>query len=92
MIVYILSDYDESGAEHVTATLDRKLLAGMIETNWPSSYFRYGHEKEWKSAALAKLTTLLEKSDEELLTLGMDGHDLHDGWGGAQLHVVRLVE
>ena len=82
--VYILSDYGEHGAEHVTATLDRAKLMDMIDANWPSE-----SGDPWNEDAKAGLSEHLKKSDEELAAKG--GLNCHQGWGGMQIHVVRLV-
>lgn len=80
--LYILSDHAEDGAENVCATLDRSLLPRLIDRNWPDTTER------WRADAKAGLAHLLKESDEELLS--PDGHNCHHGWGGIQLHVVRL--
>ncbi len=88
--IYILSDYEEHGAENVTATLDRSRLLGMVEENWP---FRKGSREQhddWIMRAKAGLEKHLQKTDKELVST-RDGWNCHDGWGGMQLHVVKLV-
>lgn len=89
--VYILSDYDEYGAENVTATLDRARLHDLIAENWPVAMpeFDACRQAEWVAEAQARLAVVLLNSDEDLAV--RDGTNLHDGWGGAQLHVVRLA-
>ena len=77
MKVYILSDYEEDGAEHVSATLDKEKLPEMLDK------LGYGKRPEAKE----KLAALLEK--DELLT--RHGKDLESGWGGSMLHIVELV-
>jgi len=86
--VYILSDYNEYGAENVTATLDRAKLETVMRKSWPDAGFPYGGLNEWLAEAAAKMAELLQKSDAELASV--DGHNLHRGWGGMQLHVVEL--
>lgn len=91
-LVYILSTYEENGAEDVTATLDRSCLLDMIDQNWFYEEIKGSYEKrkqrheEWITEAKDNLKILLRKSDEELVGVW----DCHDGWGGMQLHVVRL--
>jgi len=84
--VYILSDHDEYGAENLVATLDRSLLMGMVEKNWPK------YKPVWIEEAKAGLARHLEElSDEELCEkTRKNGLDCHRGWGGMQLHVVKL--
>ena len=82
--VYILSDYEEHGANNVTATLDRGKLPAMVDANWPP-----GDTPDWNAKAKAGLAKLLERPDEELA--GPNGHNATDGWGGLMLHVVELV-
>ena len=100
MYVYILSDYDEHGAENVVASLDRARLFDLVNENWPTppagkdetaagAIAREVYHAEWIEEGLAGLRRRLEKSDEELAT-GRP-HNCHNGWGGMQLHVVKLV-
>jgi hypothetical protein len=75
--VYILSTYQENGAENVIATLDRTKLHGLL-----TSYFKpLAHEHE-------RLAELMAGNDDELSKT--DGHYLSNGWGGIELHVVEL--
>jgi len=61
-----------------------------LKRNWPQCYLRDGD-----GAALA---ALLERPDRDLAgetprsneMTGNCGHNLNDGWGGRQLHVVVL--
>ncbi len=80
--VYILSTYDEYGAEDVVATLDRDRLVHLCDIHWAEAFktSAEGHDE------LVKL--LAEKTDETLAN--GDGWNLHLGWGGVQLHVVKL--
>lgn len=92
MLVWILSDHDEYGAENVCATIDKFKLAGLIDTNWPDkpneTLQQRQHAAEWRNRARMKLLELLTHPEEELL---LDHkHELHEGWGGMQLHVVEL--
>lgn len=90
--VYLLSDHDEYGSQHVVATLDRSKLEGLIDENWPNkpteSEVMHSRWEAWRAEAKAGLAEHLARSDEELAT-GMP-LNLHSGWGGAQLHVVKL--
>jgi hypothetical protein len=102
--VFILSTYQESGAEDVVTTLDRQKLVGLIEQNWPDAeaermteppaprehYLR--EHRKFKDEARARLKVILEKSDAELAaeTQQHGGIMLNHGWGGMQLHVCEL--
>jgi hypothetical protein len=82
--VYILSDYEEHGAEHVVATLDRSKLMDLVDINWPEV-------DEWNTKAKAGLAANLDLGDEILADRpDGDGWNCHKGWGGMQLHVVVL--
>lgn len=105
--VYILSDHEDYGAEHVTATLDRSKLVGMLDANWPHApktrVVIVGRNKDrtaiWKEVpgfvekAKAELAKIIHLTDEELAEkCGERSISLHwGGWGGIQLHVVKLV-
>jgi hypothetical protein len=84
MYAYMLSDYEEHGSTNVTATLDRSLLLSMLDTNWAN------RSEAYRLQAREGLTKLLARSDEDLC--GADGNACEHGWGGIQLHVIRLVE
>lgn len=74
--IYLLSDYEEHGSEHMVATLDRDKLFGLIEN-------------QWGAYNIPGLQELLKKPDEEL-DRGC-GWNCPPGWGGPQLHVVKLI-
>ncbi len=95
-VVYTLSEYKEHGAEKVTATLDKSLLIEVLEKNWPlEKEFAFQRQiskeehEEWISPYRESLKELMQKPDEELVS--SCGQDLCDGWGGLQLHVVKLI-
>lgn len=91
--VYILSHYHEYGAQNVVATLDRTTLIGLMKKNWPEIVKWDGSERSYGAAHdsdVAGLEKLLERPDEDLAR--DDGNDLCKGWGGIQLHVVKLDE
>jgi hypothetical protein len=91
MYVYILSTYAEHGATDATATLDRAKLADMMDANWPLAGDEYPeYLKTWLAEAKAGLSKELLQTDEELSQRGRDGINLQSGWGGMQLHVVKL--
>lgn len=83
--VYLLSNHREDGAEEVGATLIRESLPRLLEGRLA------GYTDEFQSQAREKLPALLRKSDEELAAGEFGhGHSLMYGWGGEQLHVVKL--
>lgn len=88
--VFILSDYQEDGAEHVVATLDRNDLMTMIDANWPQDTLETEDKNSWVNQAKTELTKLLTSSSDEDLAEGDGKYDLHNGWGGMQLHVRKL--
>jgi hypothetical protein len=88
--VYILSDYEEHGAENVCATLDRGRLHQLVDKNWPPPHNSTA-SKEWTAEAHAGLEEHLKKSDD-VLSSKTSGWNCHSGWGGMQLHVVELKE
>ena len=95
-LVYILSEYEEQGAEKVTATLNKSRLIDVLEENWPLKK-KYAFQRqiskeeheEWIAPYREALKELMQKPDEELIS--GSGQDLCEGWGGLMLHVVRLV-
>jgi hypothetical protein len=102
--VYLLSDYDEHGSMGVRATLKREGLLAIVDTFYSPEALPYwakdneaGMQKYFQNVKKmtaenrAALEKLLEKSDEELWDHG-NPTDLLRGWGGMQLHVVRLEE
>jgi hypothetical protein len=89
MNVYILSVYEEHGAEEVNVTLCREKLPMMLE--------RYLKDCDDPEAAKARATLaeLLAEPDESLTRpcgVGYGAQSVGDGWGTVQLHVVPLYE
>ena len=81
--VYVISTYDEHGAD-VVATLDRDRL---IELLWACNA---RSKLAVTSDEIQNLTSALLMSDEELSAL--DGKALtKKGWGGFVLYVVKLL-
>ena len=81
--VYLLSVYDEHGSESVRATLNRRFLPELLVRPWG----RWVPSEKY----VKRLAEILQSPDTDLA--GKDGampRDLGDGWGGPQLHVVRL--
>lgn len=87
-LVYILSDYEEQGANRVVATLDRDKLPALIDSNWPDVPHKKWDYAGWREEAKATLAEYLQLSEADLIS--PNGLNLHKGWGGAQLHVVNL--
>lgn len=81
MRVYILSDYEEHGAENVRATIDKNKVVELFE-NLVSKW----EDVNYATKCRAKLNQLLENN---ILTTQC-GKDLGDGWGGLQLHIIEL--
>jgi hypothetical protein len=84
--VYLLGTYDEHGSDGIKATLDRSRLPDILASaKWD------GDDLSDEQAELAKL---LDRPDAELWRSGGgyagSTHDLSQGWGGWQLHVVPL--
>lgn len=50
--IYLLSDYEEHGAEHVVATLDRSKLQSMLDKHWPEPDW----EAHWSAPMWAHAT------------------------------------
>ena len=80
--VYMLSTYDEHGSVQCRATLDRNRLVTML-----TGYFYDGNVRP---EYLAGLTKLLQEPDERLAD--DSGTNLSNGWGGMQLHVIKLED
>lgn len=79
MKVYILSTYEEHGAQDVKATLDRTKVPEILQSwscadGWADTVAR----------AAAPLAELL--AADELV----DGAPLGTGWGGFKLYIVEL--
>ena len=82
--VYILSVYEEHGAEEVVATLDKSHVEVMMDKYFPI----YGIDEssrhmEGRATPREALRRVLRKD-----TIGK--FNLQSGWGGIQLHVVEL--
>jgi hypothetical protein len=76
--VYLLSTYDEHGSEEVQATLDRSTVRAMLRVGFP-------YTGEHESASLAEAM-----SEQDSALAERSPVNLSDGWGGIQLHVVRI--
>ena len=82
MRVYILSVYEEYGAEQVKATLDPTKLSAMLRE------FRH----PWKDQPVEVPESVFEALTEVLAEDRLvDGRNLSEGWGGWQLHIVELT-
>lgn len=80
MKVYILSSYEEHGAFHVVATLDRDKIIPLIQK------FSDLFPDEILREAVNTVIKYLNLPEPEGGAMG----DLTKGWGGIQLHVVEL--
>ena len=80
--VYMLSTYGENGSEECVVMMDRARIGEVMRE-------RFGWAADKKGVS-QKLHDLLVLSDEEL-SRGF-GHDLTNGWGGVQLHVIPVYE
>lgn len=76
MKVYILSDYEEHGAENVEATTEPEKLPSMLATF-------FGGKALTEREALSNL-------ERKGYPINPDGHNLSNGWGGIMLHIVEL--
>lgn len=89
--IYLLSDHDEHGSEHVQAVENREDLLALLrrrcQADWP----------DIMSGIMARAAALLERSDESLsaprdaVEPGSHPENLMRGWGGLQLHVVKVL-
>ena len=77
MKVYILSTYDEYGAEDVRATLDKSKVEALLQ-----SHPRLSALTDYP---IKKLRALLEVD-----CCDVKGTDITEGWGGFKLHIVEL--
>lgn len=100
---YMLSDYDEHGAEDVHITLDRSHIVTMLQDRFSEMMVSppvWARENErvktvWRERitessveALNGLAEALAQDDAKLAE--QQKHNLQKGWGGVQLHVVLL--
>lgn len=97
---YMLSTYEEHGAEEPIIILNRaKIIAMFMKVAEPTQnkhyqnanqYFKDRYVKQYKED-LESLSLLLLNPDEELSN-GY-GHNLGSGgWGGWQFHVIKIYE
>jgi hypothetical protein len=86
--VYLLSDYNEYGSENVEATLDRSKLQDMLASR--ISLDGYKPDTNYHDTPASRLAGLLESQEENIITRA-NPHSLMDGWGGIQLHIVKLT-
>ena len=89
--VYLLSFYGEHGAECVRATLDRGKLHAIIDAYELKGPVKRDEYHKALDYALSDGDEALAALDEALYEgSGANPTNLSDGWGGMQLHVVRL--
>lgn len=78
-MIYILSTYEEHGAEDIQATCDPKYLFEMLETYCsPADDYRRADVLSYEKQKLKDLINDLRPGN----------HDLSKYWGGVQLHIV----
>ena len=86
MRVYILSVYEEHGAEEVVATLDKSHVEIMMD-----KYFSTCGLDETDGPKLGEFRATPRETLRRVLKEDTTGKfNLQDGWGGIQLHVVEL--
>lgn len=88
--VYVLSTYQEDGMEYGHATLERDHVQSML-----CYYFPAETHNQPLTEATDRLTSILERSDEDLIRTIFDkncgvGIALLDGWGTVSLYVMEL--
>lgn len=84
MKVYILSTYEEHGAEDVKATLDRDRVPALLLSYSP--YSRWG-----EAPFDVDFSKELERLKELLSEDAPGEYELSVGWGGWMLHIVELA-
>ena len=86
MFVYLLSVYEEHGSYAVVATLDNSKLLEMFDT-----YIKAweGYPKASLAKMKEKLIALIEKHKKTGIVF-TEGKNLSKGWGGLQLHIIKL--
>ena len=80
--VYLLSHHHEYGSADVRATINRDEVMSLFEDYTNEGWGEPDEDRK-------TLEALLETSDEEL-HIGGNPHNLMRGWGGVQLHVVKI--
>lgn len=83
MKVYLISTYNEYGAEEVRATIDKAKVESLLLTH-PTYIKIQPNQFEEEEHPIERLKYTLEKDEV------IDGLDLTSGWGGFQLHIVEL--
>lgn len=90
--VFMLSHYDEYGAEDVRITEDKEMIPELIKEmcllGITEEHKLYDRVLEGVGEAISNLESLgdldgLDFTEEK-------GHDLQRGWGGVQLHILEL--
>ncbi|HVI55469.1 MAG TPA: hypothetical protein VM621_10500 [Luteibacter sp.] len=80
--IYILSNYDEYGAEDVKATTNRDAVMDMLRSYVGEKVPGYSHPyPEFNYGEPEALLALLASEDP-------GKYNLSEGWGGFQLHIV----
>lgn len=92
-MIFILSDYEEDGADNVIVVDNRDDLFAAIDENWPvndNGTRQSADTSAWKERAKERLRELLANMSDEQLSENSGKHNLHKGWGGIQLHVRKI--
>lgn len=82
-LIYLLSVHDEYGSEHVIVTEIEAALPALLH-----AHFYKGQLENEYTAALVKLKEVLQIPDPHY----GEPYDLGRGWGGPQLHIVKVLE
>lgn len=82
--VYLLTSYDEHGAENVHATLNRDAVVALHDAAFKSIF----RSDDFVHHA-ARLKEFLSKPDE-ILSTNRNGWNCSVGWGGLMFYVIAL--
>lgn len=91
--VYLLGDHDEGGTENALATLDREKLPALLDAWMDGLKQKRPHDPQvaiYRDNVSSVLGTLMKLTDEELCE--RSPLSMTVGWGGVQLHVVKLLD
>lgn len=90
-LVYILSDYEEHGAENVRVctSLDGIRKAIQADKEKSAAETMSQAQRERFTAYYAEALESLETVDPNT-PIWKEGRDMQTGWGGYQLHIVEL--
>ena len=90
-LVYIICDYDEGGPESLRVTTDAAKVQPII-SDWlakeAAAVLRV--QGEWKRESLGEYLAEVMSSFSCLDLQVAGSHNLSQGWGGLQLHIVKV--